>query len=177
MGEHSPSYTCRADRFFGAFSGQGNRPLAWASTPWAHSIYRTDRLSTIGCCVAPIDGRKNPGPTDKCEFWDSSSKCEIAGADMVLPGLKRIRRLRAQSRNLRWDGLSAVFAGRRHHEIPTLFPPLLCNRFRHLVHGDRISPGTGRWLVLLCVAPADVFGCIPIPAASRRVAHPRTCFL
>ena len=107
--------------------------------------------------MAPIDGRRTPA--DKCEFWDSSSRCEVAGAEMVLPGLKRIRRLRAQSRNLRWDGLSAVFAGRRHHEIPTLFPPLLCNRFRHLVHGDRISPGTGRWLVLLCVAPmcSDAF--------------------
>ena len=87
----------------------------------------------------------------------------LAGAELLAqygkPRLKRIRRLRAQSRNLRWDGLSAVFAGRRHHEIPTLFPPLLCNRFRHLVHGDRISPGTGRWLVLLCVAPmcSDAF--------------------
>ena len=125
--------------------------------------------------MAPIDGRRTP--TDKCEFRDSFSRCEVAGADMVLPGLKRIRRLRAQSRNLRWDGLSAFFAVRRHHEIPTLFPPLLCNRFLHLVHGDRISPGTGRWLVLLCVAPMclDAFRSrqlrveshIPKPASCR----------
>ena len=98
--------------------------------------------------MAPIDGRRTP--TDKCEFRDSFSRCEVAGADMVLPGLKRIRRLRAQSRNLRWDGLSAFFAVRRRHEIPTLFPPSLCNRFPNLSHGDRTSPGTGRWLVLLC---------------------------
>ena len=31
--------------FLGVFFGQGSRPLAWASTPWA--ICRTDRLSTI----------------------------------------------------------------------------------------------------------------------------------
>ena len=55
-------------------------------------------------------GRRTPTQY-KCGIRDWSCRCRAVGVERGKAGLKRIRRLRVQSRNLRHDGFSALLRG------------------------------------------------------------------
>ena len=77
--------------------------LSWIGRPW---VLRSSHR-----------GRRTP--TDKCGIRELSRRCRAVGAERGKSGLKRIRRLRMQNRNLRDDGLNSplFFAVRPHHEM------------------------------------------------------------
>ena len=106
-----------------------------APTMGVHAIM--DRQA-LGVAELPSREKDSDRQMSHSSIREVSRRCRAVGAERGKSGLKRIRRLRVQNRNLRDDGLNSplFFAVRPHHEIPAQNPALSVGQVWVLRVGD-----------------------------------------